>query len=246
MRNGTVYADNGANDLVLYCRDPAGNVGSVRQQFTVFLKESRVCPKDNVTEAYSDYFDGIFFYTDTERELGVPEKCTQGIFDYAFTYVNDSNQHYQAFDGTNDTSDGNLTPTKGVLGYDCRAAGELEARYAVLKKSADRKTYSKAQTVVYFTQNTQADMKNSFRRVYAYDSGTDVPNEAKYMDIPYRPIRSSCASGESVSYYQELDLSSLMEGGGAIHLRLAFYSASVDPVIMINEMELFMEPTAGR
>ena len=247
LRNGTVYAVNGANDLILYCRDPAGNVGSIRQQFTVFVKESMVCPRDNVTESYSDYFDSIFFYTDTERELGVPEKCTQDIFDYALTYVNDSDQHYQAIESTNDSSDGNLTPTKGLLGYDCRAAGELEAKYAVLKKSADRKTYSKAKTVIYFTQNTQLDMKNSFWRIYAYESGTDMPNGAKYTDVPYRPVKSLCAADEIVSYYQELDLSGLMEGpSGAIHLRLAFYSASVNPVVKINEIELFLDSAPGR
>jgi hypothetical protein len=247
MRNGTVYADRGENDLVLYCRDIAGNVGTVRQQFTVFVKENRVCPKDNVAEAYSDYFDSIFFYTDTERELGVPEKCSQSIFNYALTYVNDSDLHYQSYEGTNDTSNGNLTPTNGFLGYDCRAAGDLEAKYAVLTKSAGKKAYSKAKTVVYFTQNTQTDMKNSFWRVYAYDSGTDMPDTGKYVDIPYRPIKSLCGSDETVSYYQELDFSGLMEEPmETIHLRMALFSAGVNSVVAINEVELLLEPATGK
>lgn len=247
MRNGTVYADKGVNDLVLYCRDRAGNVGSIREQFTVFLKESQVCPKDKVTEAYSEYFDSVNFYADTERELGVPEKCTQKIFDYAITYVNDSDMHYQRYDGTNESSDGNLTATNQVLSYDCRAAGDLEAKYLVLKKNADRRVYSKAKSVIYFTVSAQVDMKNSFWRLYSYDSGSEMPNGARYMDIPFSPIRSLCSSDEITSYYQELDLSGLIEGPREnIHLRLAFYSAGINSMVMINEIELFMEQASGR
>ena len=247
MRNGTIYADKGANVVVLYCRDNAGNVASISQQFTVFLKESRTCPKDNVTEAYSDYYDSVFFFIDTERELGVPEKCSQKIFDYAFTYVNDSDKHYRAYDGTNETSDGNLTPTNGVLGYDCRALGDLEARYVVFKKSTDRKTYSKTKTLVYFTQNTQVDLISSFWRIYAYESGSDMPQQERYMDMPYRPIKSRCSADGSASYYQEFDLSGIIEGSiETIHLRLAFYSSSVNPVVDINEAELFLEASTKR
>jgi len=90
-------------------------------------------------------------------------------------------------------------------------------------------------------------MKNSFWRLYSYDSGSEMPNGARYMDIPFSPIRSLCSSDEITSYYQELDLSGLIEGPREnIHLRLAFYSAGINSMVMINEIELFMEQASGR
>jgi hypothetical protein len=246
LRNGTVYADKGVNDLTLYCRDRAGNVGAINQQFTVFVKESMACPQDKVTEAYSEYFDSVHFYVDTERELGVPEKCTPKIFDYALTYVNDSDSHYLFYEETNDTSDGNLTETNGLLGYDCRASGDLEARYAVLQKSADSRSYSQAKAIVYFAQKTSVDAGNSFWRIYSYNHGTDMPQGTGYMDVPYKPLKSECSAPGDV-LFQEFDLSGLFSGPSSeIRIRMAFYSGSVNPEIAVSEVELFLEPTGRR
>jgi hypothetical protein len=246
MRNGTIYADKGLNSIILSCRDNAGNTGSVSSQFTVFLKETMACAQDNVTEAYSLYYDSVFFYIDTERELGVPEKCSRNVFDYAFTYLNDSDKHYRTYNGTNESSDANLSQqTQGVLGYDCRAQGNLEARYAVFEKTVERKTYSKAKTVLYFSQDTQVDQASSFWRIYAYESGTGMPRQDRYMDVPYKPVKSRCS--EESAYYQEFDLSGILEGPTeTIHLRMGFYSASVNPVVVINEAELFLEQASRR
>jgi hypothetical protein len=161
--------------------------------------------------------------------------------------VNDSDNHYRAYDGTNESSDGKIAQTSGVLGYDCRALGDLEARYAVFKKTVDRKTYSRAKTVLYFSQDSQVDLASSFWRIYAYESGSSMPQQDRYMDVPYRPVKSRCSADGKSSYYQEFDLSGILAGPtDTIHYRLAFYSASVNPVVSVNEAELFLEPGARR
>jgi len=89
---------------------------------------------------------------DTERELGVPDRCDQKLFDYALTYVNDSSLHYRADDVTNVSSDGNLTASNLFLGYECRALWNFEAGYAVLKKNLPARSYASAKMVLYYTQ----------------------------------------------------------------------------------------------
>lgn len=241
MRNGTLYADEGINRVDLYCRDPAGNVGVASQSFTVYVKDTMACPKDNTTVSYSDHFDSVEFYVDTERELGVAEKCNQKIFDYALTYVNDSGMHYKAYDVSNDSSDGNLSALVHFLGYDCRASGDLEASYVVLKKDAQVRTYSAAKAVLYFSQRSPGNVEGAFWRIYSYDRSGDMPGTGGYMDVPYAPAGSNCGTEDNV-LYQEFDLSGLLAGSrDPIYLRFGFYSQSPNQGTAISEAELFIE-----
>jgi len=245
LHNGTIYADEGKNTVVLSCRDNAGNAGYATRKFSVHKKDTLVCPLDNTSVAYSEHFDSVVVYLDTERELGVPDRCDQKLFDYALTYVNDSSLHYRADDVTNVSSDGNLTASNLFLGYECRALWNFEAGYAVLKKNLPARSYASAKMVLYYTQKSAGSMEGSFWRIYAYEREADVPNEGRHMDVAYRPTQSRCGGDKNVSY-QEFDLSALLPGmGDVLHLRIGFYGQNQNHGVDITEAEVFLEP-AGK
>ncbi|MBN2250817.1 MAG: hypothetical protein JW724_01915 [Candidatus Altiarchaeota archaeon] len=239
--NRSIYARKGLNELVLYCNDTAGNMNRTTQEFTVYLIEDRTCPEDGVKEAYSEYFDEAWAYLASEKQLGVPEKCSMKVYGYALTYLNDSETHASSTDATEYLKDGSLENRGLTLAYDCTSSGKLKAGYLKLVKNIDVKKLSRLKTIVYFRANEPFGDSGPFWRIYGYTPEGNAADPDSYVDIPYIPLGSNCGNNEVL--YQELDLTPLLVklASGNLNLRLGFYTSRINAEITVTEAELYME-----
>ncbi|MEA3254327.1 MAG: hypothetical protein U9Q22_00650 [Candidatus Altiarchaeota archaeon] len=241
--NDSIYARRGLNELILYCNDTSGNMNFTKQQFTVYLIQNRICPKDPVSVAYLDYFDTVIFYGEDENLLGVPDKCSMKTFRYSLSYMNDSGIHKNKFDATDLMRDSNFTiPKDPVITYDCRETGKLKINYVGTKRDLNPQVLSRIKTIIYFYESKPVGRTNAFFRIHPYNPEGNQVNTEEYLDIPYNPVESVC-NGYVKPLYQEIDLTPLLEktGSPTLDYRIGFYTSKINSEIRVMEMELYTE-----
>ena len=242
--NWSVYARAGVNEIVLYCNDSLGAMNHTSQRFNVSLVQGQACTEDPVLNSYQEHFDNVTLYVDDSSHLGVPDRCTTKTFEYALTYVNDTDPHGGIIEGSGKMSDLEFEPGRTFqLSYKCIKGLRLEASYIHASKNADPRTLSRLKLLVYFVGNKSATDISSFWRIYPYAPGGSVA-EGTYVDIPYNPAESKCKDKGGVNAsYQELDLTALLEKPQmkTIDLRIGLYTSGIETDLPVQELELLAE-----
>ena len=242
--NKDIRVNEGENNLTLYCNDSLGQQDNDSVRFNV-ESEYVVCQTDKTNVSYTKGFDKIVFFTDNSSQANLVRACDKELFLKATT-LNDSIKHYAGpVDATKLLKD-KLFNEGGAaeLSFNCEDRLDYEVTYAHLSKAIAPSNTTQLKIISYFSESGNASRRDTFWRFYFYGRNKNAVKNSTYLDIPYRPLYSSCEN-ETGMRYQELDLTPLaanmtFSSEASTELRMAMYAKYSGVKLDLKELRLWV------